>query len=303
MHRIPDTRFRIPDPPIFHLASGIWYLVSGIWHLASAFAWHNLPMSGRDEILELFQRAAADREHGAVEIERTLIRGLLDIETRLRVESLHRGLKMLAEGQPAMANLRSMAAWMAAIESPASCVSRLARRAAVLDELPERLAVNAWQHIKNSATVVTLSRSSAVAATLEGAWERGWDGSAVVLDGMASACGADQARRLEASGRAISRPDSDALVWLNGAAVVVLVGADAVGGRRLVNAAGTRKLLELSRLLEVETVLVADTGKNVGEEIVDEIVRRLPFDRESRDREWPIFEVVPLELVTARVTE
>jgi len=240
-------------------------------------------MSGRDEILELFQRAAADREHGAVEIERTLIRGLLDIKTRLRVESLHRGLKMLAEGQPAMANLRSMAAWMAAIESPASCVSRLVRRAAVLDELPERLAANA--------------------ATLEGAWERGWGGSAVVLDGMASACGADQARRLEASGRAISRPDSDALVWLNGAAVVVLVGADAVGGRWFVNAAGTRKLLELSRLREVETVLVADTGKDVGEEIVDEIVRRLPFDRESRDREWPIFEVVPLELVTARVTE
>ncbi len=29
MHRIPDTRFRIPDPPIFP---------SGIWHLVSAFA-------------------------------------------------------------------------------------------------------------------------------------------------------------------------------------------------------------------------------------------------------------------------
>jgi hypothetical protein len=37
-------------------------------------------VSYRDDILELFRRAATDREHGAVEIERTLIRGLLDIE-------------------------------------------------------------------------------------------------------------------------------------------------------------------------------------------------------------------------------
>jgi hypothetical protein len=53
----------------------------------------------------------------------------------------------------------------------------------------------------------------------------------------------------------------------------------------------------------VETVLVADTGKDVGDEVVDEIVCRAPLYREAPDREWPIFEAVPLELVTARVTE
>ena len=60
-------------------------------------------MTDRDEIIELFRTAATDREHGAGEIEKTLIRGLLDIEARLRLVSLHKGLKMLAEGQPAMA--------------------------------------------------------------------------------------------------------------------------------------------------------------------------------------------------------
>lgn len=260
-------------------------------------------MSHRDEIIELFRRAAADREHGAAEIEVMLIRGLLDVETGLGLRSLHRGLKMLAEGQPAMANLRAMAGWMAAVESPASCVSRLARRAAVLEELPDRFAANAWPFVENTQAVVTISRSSAVAAVLEGAWGRGWVGSVIVLDGTASGLGADQALRLEASGRAISRPDADASRCLDTAGVVVLVGADAVGGRRFVNSAGTKDLLEMARIRAVEAVLVADSGKNVEEDELDEIVSLSPLHVEAPDREWPIFEAVPLDLVTARVTE
>ena len=150
----------------------------------------------RDEIIELFRRAATDRQHGAAEIERTLIRGLLDVQARWRLESLHHGLKILAEGQPAMANLRAMATWMAAVESPASCVSRLARRAAVLEELPDRLAANAWPRVEKTQTVVTISRSSAVAAVVEGAWRRGWEGSVVVLDGTASGRGASEDPRM-----------------------------------------------------------------------------------------------------------
>ena len=257
----------------------------------------------RDEILELFQRAATDREHGAIEIEVTLIRGLLDIKTGLHLKSLQRGLKMLAEGQPAMANLRAMAGWMAAVESPASCVSRLARRAAVLGELPDRFAANAWPFVKNSQSVVTISRSSAVAAVVEGAWARGWVGSVVVLDGTASGRGADQARRLEASGRAISRPDADARSWLEMRGVVVFVGADAVGERHFVNSTGTRELLELARRRGLEVVLVADSGKNVEEDELEEILGLSPLRREAPGRECPIFEAIPVELVTVRVTE
>jgi len=257
----------------------------------------------RDEILELFKRAATDREHGAVEIEVALIQGLLALGTRLRLDSLHKGLKALSEGQPAMANLREMAGWMAAVESPASCVSRLARRAAVLQELPDRLAANAWPFLANSRMVVTISRSSAVAAVLERAWGRGWDGSVVVLDGTASGRGAGQAHRLGTSGSVVSRPDSEALEVLNQPSVVVLVGADAVGRQRFVNSAGTGDLLATARCGDAETVLVADSGKDVTEDVVDEILRLCPLYRESPEREWPIFEAVPLELVTARVTE
>jgi translation initiation factor 2B subunit (eIF-2B alpha/beta/delta family) len=265
--------------------------------------WENHPVSPNDEVLELFRQASADREHGATEIERTLIRGLLEIQARLRLESLHQGLKMLAEGQPAMANLRAMAAWMAAVESPASCVSRLMHRAAVLEQLPDRLAANSWPLVEKYQTVVTISRSAAVAAVLEGAWRRGWHGSVVVLDGTASGRGADQARRLAISGPAVSKPDGDAPQSLDQVSVAVLVGADAVGRLRFINSAGTGDLLEAARCAGVETVLVADSGKDVTEDDVDDIVRLSPLHREAPGREWPIFEAVALDLVTARITE
>lgn len=256
-----------------------------------------------DEIINLFRAAAEDREHGASEIERSLIRGLLGVEGRLRLDSLHRGLKVLADGQPAMANLRAMAAWMAAVESPASCRSRLERRAAVLDELPERLAANAWPHVSRVARVVTISRSSAVAAVVEGAWDRGWQGSVVVFDGTASGRGPDQVQRLSKRGDARSERNGTASQLLRDASVLVLVGADAVGPRRFVNSAGTARLLEQARSRRVQRVVVADTGKNVEEGVVDEIVALSPRHREPSGEEWSIFEAVSLELVTARVAE
>jgi translation initiation factor 2B subunit (eIF-2B alpha/beta/delta family) len=202
-----------------------------------------------------------------------------------------------------MANLRSLAAHADGAASVADFVTWLARRAQTLEQLPERLANSAWPRIESSDRVVTVSRSTAVAAVLEGAWARGWSGQAVVLDGTAAGRGQDQARHLVASGRAVSQPDAAAPSWLEGEAVVVVVGADAVGRRRFVNCTGTRSLLELARERRVEAVLVADSGKDVDDEVVDEIVRLSPRHRESPHREWPIFEAVPLHLVTTRIAE
>ena len=157
--------------------------------------------------------------------------------------------------------------------------------------------------LENAETVVTISRSTAVAAVVEGAWERGWGGSVTVLEGTASGHGSDQARRLSAFGRAILRPDAAAPETLNTADVVVVVGADAVGSRRFVNSAGTRDLLEQARLRCVKTVLVADSGKNVEEEVVGEMIHRSPVHHEADGREWPVFEAIPLELITTRITE
>ena len=63
--------------------------------------------------------------------------------------------------------------------------------------------------------------------------------------------------------------------------VVVVVGADAIGGKRFVNSAGTGGFLTAARHAGVETVLVADSGKDVPEDVVDEIVRLSPIHHET----------------------
>jgi translation initiation factor 2B subunit (eIF-2B alpha/beta/delta family) len=225
---------------------------------------------GVENIIELFRRAAADRERGAFEIEETLVRGLRTL--KLDPGALVAGARLLAEGQPAMANLRSLAE-----RAAAPAFGRfLEQRAGVLDELPHRLAANAWPHIEGASKVVTISRSRTVEAVVEGARERGWRGSVAVIARTATA------------------PSC-----LDASAVVVLVGADAVGPRHFINAAGTTVLMELAAARGLERVVVADTGKNVSEDILDDIVDSL----QAPDQERPVFEAIPMSLVSQRVTE
>ncbi len=55
-----------------------------------------------------FDRAAEDRRHGAVEIERRLISGLPADSEHWAAPGLASGARRLLEGQPAMANLRNL---------------------------------------------------------------------------------------------------------------------------------------------------------------------------------------------------
>jgi translation initiation factor 2B subunit (eIF-2B alpha/beta/delta family) len=173
----------------------------------------------------------------------------------------------------------------------------------VLEDLPNRLAANAWPLLEALETVVTISRSSAVAAVVEGAWARGWSGLVVVFDGTASGRGGDQARRLSAAGSAISRPDTAVSEILEKPSLVVLVGADAVGREQFINSAGTGNLLHLARRRELDTVLIADSGKDVDDDTLEEIIGLSPVYRDDSGEEWPIFEAVRLDLITTRVTE
>lgn len=260
-------------------------------------------MRARDEVvIEVFRRAALDRSHGASEIEETLIRGLLTLRPQWQGKAVREGANLLAESNPAMANLRSLAE-RAGGGDLGELAAWLERRLRLLEELPARLTANAWPRLRAAQRVVTLSRSASVAVVLEGAWKRGWPGSVVVLDGTATGHGQDQARRLAAAGEALSQPDASASQWLDGPGTVVLVGADAVGSLRFVNAMGTRTLLELARARGVDRVLIADTGKDVAENAVDELLASSLRHREEAGREWMVFEAVPVELVTVRVSE
>jgi translation initiation factor 2B subunit (eIF-2B alpha/beta/delta family) len=259
-------------------------------------------MTPDDPVVAAFRRAAADRAHGAGEIEARLIRELLEMRPRWSAETLDAGGALLAAGQPMMANLRALAAF-AGEGDDAALDAHLMRRAEVLDTLPGRLAGAAWPHVERAARLVTLSRSSAVAAVVEGARARGWHGMVVVLDGTPAGRGPEQAAALAASGPTLSQPDATAPRWLEGDGVVVAVGADAVSERRVLNCTGTAALLELAAVRGLPRLLVADTGKDVSDDVLDDMAAATPRHRDPAGREFPVFETAPLLLITARISE
>jgi len=53
----------------------------------------------------------------------------------------------------------------------------------------------------------------------------------------------------------------------------------------------------------VTTILVADRGKNVTEDAIDTMAAEFPVHREGPGREWPLFETIPIALVTERVSD
>jgi len=263
-------------------------------------------MVARNPIVEAFRAAAEDRTHGAGEIEAALLRRLLALEESWSGGSLRHGAHLLLAGQPAMANLRALARRLGRT-SGEELGDALRGRLATLEDLPRALGEAAWPFISGLARLVTSARSSAVAFALTAAWERGWRGQVVVLDGTPAGRGLDQARELERSMRGvISQPDGAAPGWLEnaGGAVGVMVGADAVGERSFLNACGTRMLLELARERLVPRLVIADTGKDVEEAEVGAMLASGPSRREAGPgRTWPVFERVPLSLATGRISE
>ena len=143
------------------------------------------------ETVRLFEVASVDRRHGAAIIEKRLIDGLLRARREWTADLLAKGAAALRAGQPAMANLRSLARRLVE-DDPAVVEARLKERLAVLDDLDRRFAANAWPHIEGRRRVLSLSRSSAVAAVLVGAWDRGWRGEVVIFDGSRTGCGRDR---------------------------------------------------------------------------------------------------------------
>lgn len=252
----------------------------------------------------IFDRAASDRRHGAAEIEIRLIADLLEEAHRFTAAELVSGADRLLAGQPAMANLRNLAREVARGDV-AEARNWLQRRSRLLAEFDERFTAAAWPFVEGAERLLTISRSSAVAAVLEGAWRRGWRGETVVFDGSAAGGGADQAAALaQKIGGIRSQPDSTMAGWFAGEGSRVLVGADAVSPKRLINVSGTRNLLELASARSVHVIAIADSGKDLPDDEIDELLAMSPEMIESgTGRRWPIFEAAPLEFVTTRIRE
>ena len=173
----------------------------------------------------------------------------------------------------------------------------------VLLELSGLLAAGAWPWMEQARLVITLSRSGAVAAVVEGAWSRGWQGTAVVLEGSPGSGSSGQAKRLAAAGTTLLEPDASAARWIDRDSALVIAGADAVSDRRFVNCAGTQRLFELARARGVNRMVIADTGKNVSDQTLTEIVAALSRRRDEKGGERPLFEAISAKLISTRISE
>ena len=257
------------------------------------------------EIGVSFAAAVGNLRSGATEIEERLITDLLAAREAWNRKGLIDGAGLL-EDRTVMANLHQLASVIREAGDLDDLQRRLVERRKVLRRLDTLLAAAGAPLVISHGSVVTISRSSAVEAVLIGAAERRWSGTVVVLDGTVSGCGPDQARRLADRGLEVrSLPDGALLDGLAGLEdPLVLVGADAVGPRRIVNAQGTRLLLEIARGRGFPALVVADSGKNAPEDLIDRLVTGTRRHEESGPgRSWPVFEVVPRELLTGRIDE
>lgn len=257
-----------------------------------------------NELASVFDGAAADRLRGAAAIEIDLVEGLLRLRSSWTAEGLQTGADRLLAGQPAMANLRSLSRRIDSTDLE-RLETRLTERLAVLRKLGERLTEAAWPWIEERRRVLTLSRSSSVSSVMTGAWNRGWRGETIVFDGSSAGRGREQAAALaETLDRVRSQPDAAMSGWLETTGCLVLLGADAVSPLRLVNACGTAALLELASGRSVPVAIVADSGKDVPDGEIDEILAagRIVDDGDP-GRRWPIFESAPVGLATTRIHE
>lgn len=259
-------------------------------------------------ILKLFERAANDRQRGATEIERDLLLKLVDALPLVGDESrkLSEGAALLRAGQPCMANLLRLARCIGRDFRDEKLQQDLEARLTTLLQLGSLLGKNAASTLSAAGTLVTISRSAAVFAAINGAVREGWKGRVFVLDGSPSGRGEEQAQRLGKLGLEVySLPDAVMLEAFDepSVAMIVLSGADAVGPRRIVNSQGTQLLMEVAAARGVRRLLIADSGKDLREEELDAVLAASPLKDEAPGRRWPIFEACPIELFDDRVWE
>jgi hypothetical protein len=258
------------------------------------------------DILEVFRAAVADESHGATDVERRLIEGLLELRIHWDRGVLLRGAALIFR-MSSMANLWRLARELNEILDLDEVEHILDTRREVLEHLNQRLSDAGFELVMPRSVVLTISRSSAVEAVLVGAHNRGWKGRVVVFDGTPSGCGPAQADRYREAGLEVrSLPDGamNEVVSEDHGRSVVLVGADTVGPRRIVNAQGTGLLLETASRRGIVTVVVADTGKDVGELEIDRCIAKSRMHSElGPGRTWPVFEAFSKDLVRERLAE
>lgn len=198
------------------------------------------------------ERAAGDRSSGAAEIARTAAGAL----GRLPDDLVMPAIELLLRGHPSMAPLWRLVSEMLSRPDRASATRGFA---AVLegdrnegDALASQLAGRRVITISYSSSVVELVRRARPAGVLCMRSEPGGEGT-------------HSAEKMSAWTSAVVMEDDDAITHMPGDLVVV--GADAVTPRAVVNKVKTRALTQAARARDLATYAVADESKFIAEEL------------------------------------
>lgn len=198
------------------------------------------------ELERAVRRVEQDRRSGASEIARAVARILVEARRRnLSAEELESLRLRLARSHPTMA-----AVWNAAHANDPG------RFLELLEKRRRRAVMHAQRLVRGTRLVITLSYSSGVIDTLTGI-----ETTVIVGQSLPGGEGKRTATVLRQRGiRARTVPDTTLSSWIP-AADAVLLGADAVTHRGVVNKIGSRALAVVARLERCPCYVVADTTK------------------------------------------
>ncbi len=258
-------------------------------------------------IEEAIASIASDTIHGAeiltqrsIEVFRSIPRDARDLRAAELHELVRQTVKLLVSAQPAMASIANVAntfLWNTeGIEDGATLRSAIIRIGEQLSRSGKdnlrSIAERASLMIEPGNIVITHSRSETVSQTLLNARKSGKEFTVYCTESAPMMEGIALAKELGEAGIKVNLFSDDAILGQIARAQLVLVGADSVSARGVVNKVGTQSIARASHRAQVPCFALCSSLKFAAWETVQ------PAD--SR-RSW--FDTTPLDVLSGIVTE
>jgi translation initiation factor eIF-2B subunit delta len=211
----------------------------------------------RPTIVALIREVAEDNTSGAVELTKKATQALLHFSDETRAQDLSQFLselmtagRELIQAQPSMAPLFNLVNSVLSSLDTAEKVDearRIVKAAAStfaedLDASGDKIAKQALPLISDGATIMTHSRSSTVLRALSLAKERGRNFAILCTESRPIFEGRELARQLAQQGIEVTLVTDAAVAHSMNQVDLVMVGADSISSRGLVNKMGTHAL-------------------------------------------------------------
>jgi translation initiation factor 2B subunit (eIF-2B alpha/beta/delta family) len=279
-------------------------------------------MDAEDRLQALVAPLRSDVVSGAATVAKTAAEVMRRAAIRLpagSLEELRWGLgeagRRVLEAQPAMAPLVQLVRSVLAAAERAEGVEdgRHAAASAAeefrgqLEQRSRAVAERAAEILQDRSTVATISQSSTVRAALL-AGEQARSRTVVCFESRPMREGCELAASLAAEGVQVTFAVDAAAHSLVSSCEIVLMGADSIGDRGVVNKIGSAALAQAAARHGVPVYVLADESKllphGFPQPVDDDRPAEEVWTPQPRLRVWNrYFEVVPIEDVTGVVTE